>query len=93
MAWLEQAAQLTIVLTFLGGLFAYVVLRPLNETLRELKDAINKLSGIQSTQNERLNRLEGAVERIEKAVITAHSRIDKYLQKEGGNPNEKLERG
>lgn len=83
MEWLEQAAQLTVILTFLGGLFAYVVLRPLNETLKELRIAIDKLSEIQNSQNERLNRLEGAVERIEKAVITAHARIDKYLHERG----------
>ena len=88
MEWLEQAAQLTIVLTFLGGLFTYVVLRPLHETLKDLRVAIDKLSAVQSAQNERLNRLEGAVERIEKAVVTAHSRIDRYLQ-EGGYSNEK----
>lgn len=83
MEWLEQAAQLTVVLTFLGGLFAFVVLRPLNETLKDLRIAIDKLSAIQNAQNERLNRLEGAVERIEKAVVTAHARIDKYLHERG----------
>ena len=83
MEWLEQAAQLTIVLTFLGGMFAHFVMKPLNDTLKDLRVAIAKLSDVQNMQNERLNRLEGAVERIEKAVVTAHARIDKYLQKGG----------
>ena len=87
MEWLEQAAQLTIVLTFLGGLFAHFVMTPLNDTLKDLRIAIAKLSDIQNLQNERLNRLEGAVERIERAVVTAHARIDKYMQ-EGGTGND-----
>lgn len=83
MEWLEQAAQLTIVLTFLGGLFSYFVLHPLKNTLDELRIAIDKLGDSQKAQNERLNRLEGAIERVEKAVVTAHARIDKFLH-EGG---------
>lgn len=83
MEWLEQAAQLTIVLTFLGGLFSYFVMRPLNDTLKDLRVAIGKLSDIQHMQSDRLNRLEGAVDRLEKAILNAHDRIDKFLQ-EGG---------
>lgn len=84
MDWLEQGAQLTIILTFLGGLFSYFIIRPLNDTLKDLRVAIGKLSDIQHMQNERLNRLEGAVERVEHAVSSAHARIDKFLGEKGG---------
>lgn len=89
MDWLEQAVHLTIILTFLGGLFAKFIMHPLNETLKGLKEAINGLKETQNMQNTRLNRLESAMERIEKAVITAHARIDRLLQ-EGG---ERIELG
>lgn len=70
---LEQAVHITIILTFLGGLFAKFIMNPLNATLQDLRVAIAKLSDVQNLQNERLNRLESAVERIEKAVVTAHA--------------------
>lgn len=82
MIWLEQAAQLTIVLTFLGALFAFAVLRPLNESIKELRMAINGLRDDFKHNNERLNRLEGAVAKLEQAVVTAHARIDKFLHEE-----------
>lgn len=93
MDWLEQGAQLTIILTFLGGLFSYFIIRPLNETLKDLRVAIGKLSDIQHMQNERLNRLEGAIERVEKAVVTAHSRIDKFMHSGGGETHDFLGHG
>lgn len=92
MDWLEQAAQLTIVLTFLGGLFSYFIIRPLNETLKDLRVAIGKLSDMQHMQNERLNRLEGAIERVEKAVVTAHARIDTFMHNRGGETHDFLGR-
>ena len=83
MEWLEQAAQLTVVLTFLGGLFAHFVMKPLNDTLKDLRVAIAKLSDVQHLQNERLNRLESALERVESSIASAHARIDKLLHKGG----------
>lgn len=90
MEWLEQATQLTVILTFLSGLFAYVVLRPLNDTLRELRVVIDKLSAIQLSKNERLNKLEGAVDRIEKAVVTAHAYIINIYNKKEATLCERL---
>ena len=89
MAWLEQAAQLTIVLGFLGTLFAFSVLRPLNESIKELRTAIDGLRDDFKRNNERLNRLEGAVAKLEQAVVTAHARIDKFLHEEA-TANERL---
>lgn len=92
MEWLEQAAQLTVILTFLGGLFSYFVMKPLNDTLKDLRVAIGKLSDVQHLQSDRLNRLEGAVERLEKAILNAHDRIDKFLG-EGGNRHDNMGHG
>ena len=86
MEWLEQAAQLTIVLGFIGGIlgaiFNYVVIKPLTSSITILSEAVTELRDNLKNNNERLNRLEGAVERIEKAVVTAHARIDSFLHGE-----------
>lgn len=91
MEWLEQAAQLTIILSFVGGIcgtiFHFVVIRPLSTSIKALGECVNELRTDLKVNNERLNKLEGAIERIEKAVVTAHARIDKHLQK-GGEHNE-----
>ena len=79
--WLEQAAQLCLVLTFLGGLFAFAVMRPLNETLKELRVAIDALRQVQNSQNDRLNKLEGELNEIKYAMQKAHDRIDEFLRK------------
>ena len=80
--WLEQAAQLTIVLSFCGVLFNYVVIRPLNDSIRRLGDVIADLREDLKHNNERLNRLEGKFAKLEQALITAHKRIDEFLRRE-----------
>lgn len=79
MEWLEQAAQLCLVLGFCGGVFNYIVIRPLNDSIRALADSVSDLRADIKSNNARLSMLEGAVERIEKAVEMAHARIDKAL--------------
>lgn len=96
MEWLEQATQLTIVLSFVGGIcgaiFNYVVIRPLSTSIKSLGESVNELRVDLKSNNARLNKLEGAIERIEKAVVTAHARIDKVLHK-GGEYNEHHDMG
>lgn len=89
MNWLEQAAQLTVVLGFCGAVFNYVVIRPLNDSIRKLGTIISDLREDIKHNNERLNRLEGEVAKIEQAVVTAHKRIDKFLNTEATS-HEKL---
>ena len=84
-SWLEQAAQLTIVLSFCGVLFNYVVIRPLNDSIRRLGDAIDNLREDWKRNNERLNRLEGTVAKIEQSVDIAHKRIDEILHREASH--------
>lgn len=89
MEWLEHAAYLTVVLSFIGGIcgaiFNYVVIHPLTSSIKALGESVNELRSDLKYSNTRLNKLEGAVERIEKAVVTAHSRIDKILQEGDGS--------
>lgn len=83
MEWLEQAAQMTIILSFVGGvcgaIFNFIVIRPLNTSINHLGEIVSELRNDLKYNSTRLNKLEGAVERIEQAVVTAHARIDKFL--------------
>lgn len=80
-SWLEQAAQLTIVLGFCGAIFNYIVIRPLNDSIQRLGDVINDLREDLKANNERLNRLEGEQREIKYALQKAHDRIDEFLRK------------
>lgn len=83
MEWLEQAAQMTIILSFVGGvcgaIFNFIVIRPLNTSINHLGEIVSELRNDLKYNSTRLNKLEGALERIEKSVVTAHARIDKFL--------------
>lgn len=84
MEWLEQAAQLCLVLGFCGGVFNYIVIKPLNDSVQKLGDIIAELRDDLKHNKERINQLEGEVQSLSKAVLKAHSRIDKFLH-EGGD--------
>lgn len=68
MEWLEQAAQLCLVLGFCGGVFNYIVIRPLNDSIRVLSESVTQLHADLKYNNERLNHLEGALERAWKRL-------------------------
>lgn len=83
--WLEQAAQLTIVLGFCGAVFNYVVIHPLNASLRNLGEVIADLRNDLKNSNERLHLLEGKVKELSYALQKAHDRIDEFLRKEAAH--------
>lgn len=83
--WLEQAAQLTIVLGFCGAAFNYVVIHPLNDSIRRLGDVIADLREDLKQNNERLNQLEGKVKELAYALQKAHDRIDDFLRQEASH--------
>lgn len=80
--WLEQAAQLCLVLGFCGTVFNYIVIRPLNDSIRRLGDVIDELREDLKQNNERLNQLEGKVQELAYALQKAHDRIDEFLRRE-----------
>lgn len=80
--WLEQAAQLCLVLGFCGAVFNYVVIRPLNASIQNLGEVIAQLREDLKRDNERLNQLEGKVKELAYALQKAHDRIDEFLKQE-----------
>ena len=91
MEWLNQIAQACLILGFAGGAFKYFVINPLTKSISALAESVSELRAELKRNNERINNLEGAIERIENAVVTAHARIDKILHEKGSdNRAEKL---
>lgn len=81
LSWLEQAAQLTIVLGFCGGFFSYLVIRPLTDSIKRIENILGDVRDELKHNNERLNRLEGELSELKRAVQRAHQRIDDFLRK------------
>lgn len=80
MEYLEAAAQITVLASFLAAAFSYAVLQPRNAETRRLKEAIDRLSAKLDRIDERLRAHEiGITERItevEQRVKSAQHRLD-----------------
>lgn len=76
MEYLGTAAQVTIILSFFGAAFSYMILRPLNASINELKASIDKLSSKFERADERQRSLEVRVAEIDQRARSAHHRMD-----------------
>ena len=80
MEWLEQAAQLTVVLGFLGGLlgglFNYTIIRPLKVSLDNLRELIEEIRRDKKNLEERTHLLELAITEIKAQIKSNTHRID-----------------
>ena len=90
MEWLTYAVQIIAVLSFIGGvcsaIFRIVVIKPLSTSIDALSECVKELRDDVKNNSTRLNRLETAIERVEKATVTAHARIDKFLHDARSEP-------
>ena len=76
MSWLEQAAQLTIVLGFLGTVFTLAVMRPLQSSMEDLKTAITGLREDLNLYADRIHVLELEVTELKTHIKSFTRRID-----------------
>lgn len=67
--WLSVMAQSTIVITFIGGVFSYVVLKPLNKSIQKLDGSIDGL-------DDKYRELNVRLVKNEESTKSAHHRID-----------------
>ena len=76
MEWVEFAGQLVVVLGFFGGAFSYVVLRPLNRSIEDLRDLINEMKA--DLRQSRVDQYEMGVKlaEVEQRARSAHHRLD-----------------
>jgi hypothetical protein len=80
MDWLDTAVQVSIVAGFVGGVFTYVVLRPLNFTMKDLRLAIQDLRKDLRDCEERRHMMEIKLAEVDQRARVAHSRIDELMK-------------
>ena len=90
---LENAVKLSIVLGFIGGVFSFFILRPLNSTITDLHKAVNELRNDLRACEERRHMMEIKLTEIDQRARSAHHRIDEitHVLRYGGGSDEGLE--
>lgn len=91
---LSNAASLSVILGFVGGVFSYVILRPLNKAIENLNKAVGELRMELLTTEGRRHDLEIEVAKIRESTRSAHHRMDEHLKLHhgyGGGLDEGLE--
>lgn len=73
---LKDLAPLTTVLLFLGGVFSFAVLRPLNSAIDSLHEAVKELRKEIRTSDERRHEMEVKLADVDARARSAHHRID-----------------
>jgi hypothetical protein len=73
---LSIAVSITVILGFLGGVFSYFILRPLNNAIVELRVAVKELRSDLLTAEERRHAMEIKVTEVDQRARAAHHRID-----------------
>ena len=68
--------QIAAVLTVLGGLFSYAVIRPLNESIKALKDTVDEMRREIKEGRKQRQELEVHLAEVDQSVRSAHHRID-----------------
>lgn len=74
---INSVASTTVVLGFAWGVFAYVVLKPLNLAIDNLNKAVGELRMEILTAERRRHDLEIKVAEIDQRAKSAHHRIDR----------------
>ena len=73
---IQYWASVTVVFGFLGSIFSYFILTPLNTAIKELRVTIGELRKEIKNNEERRHALEIKVAEIDQSTRSAHHRID-----------------
>lgn len=84
---LTAAVQVSVILTALGGLFAFAVLRPLQAAINDLRALVNEIRGELKSNNVRVSGIEGELRELKYSVQKAHDRIDVALEERARHAN------
>jgi len=76
---LEALEHIAVVLGFFGGLFHFAVLRPLNNTILELKMTLDELRQDMKRAEERWNAITVKLEGVDHIARAAHHRLDSLI--------------
>lgn len=72
----RDLAPATVVLTFVGAVFSYFILRPLYSAINELRTTIRELREQVRQNEERRHALEIKLAEVDQSSKSAHHRID-----------------
>ena len=72
----ETAAQIAAIATAIGAAFSYSVLRPLNASIKALKEAVDDMRREMKESNRQRQELEVHLAEVDQSVRSAHHRID-----------------
>ena len=78
---LNSVASASIVLGFCGGAFSFFILRPLNNSIVELRVAVKELRSDLRAGEERRQQLEIKIAEIDQRAKAAHNRLDEIVKR------------
>ena len=76
MSMIETAAQIAAIATVIGAAFSYTILRPLNASIKALKEAVDEMRAEMKESREQRQELEVHLAEVDQSVRSAHHRID-----------------
>ena len=72
----ETAAQIAAIAAVIGAAFSYTILRPLNASIKALKEAVDEMRAEMKESNRQRQELEVHLAEVDQSVRSAHHRID-----------------
>lgn len=75
--WMQSAAQTVVVLAFAGTVFSYIVLKPLNSAIEELRSMIADIRKEAKDREEKRQEMDLRIVKCEESTKSAHHRLDR----------------
>lgn len=76
---LDSIAAATVVMGFVGGMFSFFILRPLNNAIVELRLTMKEIRTEIRVSEERRQKLEIKLTEVDQRARSAHHRIDELV--------------
>lgn len=76
MSIVETAAQIAAIATVIGAAFSYTILRPLNASIKALREAVEEMRAEMKESNKQRQEMEVHLAEVDQSVRSAHHRID-----------------
>ena len=76
MSIVETAAQIAAIATVIGAAFSYTILRPLNASIKALREAVDEMRAEMKENNRQRQELEVHLAEVDQSVRSATHRID-----------------
>ena len=82
MELLQACLAISSIFAVLGGLVAFAVVRPINDSIRRIEDVLKEIRTDLKSNVERFHELEGKVLELQHSAQKAHDRIDAFLKEQ-----------